>query len=363
MKHDHLRKEKNCLNCGSIVDERYCSRCGQENTEVKESFRHLIGHFTADITHYDSQILTTIKDLVLRPGFMTKEYNAGRRISYLNPIRMYIFISAIFFLVAFSSTEENNDRPSAVATGGVNIFRQHVADSLRGRIKLKNITPQDKISNNVYSSIAGKLDSTVKHTEVASESVGASFTGNGQLVFRFQQNKYHTIKEYDSIQNKLNDTAKDGFFLGQMIKKSIRVGARPDHSGEVFIKRDIDHDIERIMFVMLPLFALYVGFFYNRKKYWYSQQAIFSLHFHSFIFLCLLLVNIIGLLTPGFTFYMYVLGTFSIIIFVYLIAALYRVYEATIWLTIIKAMVIMLLYLLSLIVALMGLIIISFMLI
>src|ERR1700743_593598 len=89
----HLRHEKNCLNCGFRVEERFCSRCGQENVEPKESWVHLVGHFLADITHFDSKIFITIKDLVWRPGFLTREYAEGRRVRYLNPIRMYIFIS------------------------------------------------------------------------------------------------------------------------------------------------------------------------------------------------------------------------------------------------------------------------------
>src|SRR5476651_1345786 len=99
MKHSNLRHDKTCLNCGTEVQERFCTHCGQENTEPKESFGHLLRHFFADVTHYDSQFFTTLKYLIFRPGFLTVQYNAGKRLSYLNPIRMYIFISAVFFLV------------------------------------------------------------------------------------------------------------------------------------------------------------------------------------------------------------------------------------------------------------------------
>ena len=128
----HLRHDKTCLNCGTIVGERYCTHCGQENTEPKESIGHLIGHFFADITHFDSQIFTTLKDLILRPGFLTREYAAGRRVKYLNPIRMYIFISAIFFLVMFAGNEEEHKAGvGEESTHAANIFRQRFADSLR----------------------------------------------------------------------------------------------------------------------------------------------------------------------------------------------------------------------------------------
>jgi hypothetical protein len=100
--HFHQRKEKDCLNCGATVIGPYCHNCGQENIEPKESFWHLILHFFNDITHFDGKFFTTLRILLFRPGFLSKEYMSGKRVSYLNPIRMYLFTSFIFFLVFFS---------------------------------------------------------------------------------------------------------------------------------------------------------------------------------------------------------------------------------------------------------------------
>ena len=61
-----------------------------------------VSHFFSDITHFDGKFFTSMKDLVLKPGFLSKEYMRGKRASYLNPIRMYLFTSFIFFLVFFS---------------------------------------------------------------------------------------------------------------------------------------------------------------------------------------------------------------------------------------------------------------------
>ncbi len=40
-----------------------------------------------------------MKPLLINPGWLTKEYIIGRRVRYISPLRMYIFISLIFFLV------------------------------------------------------------------------------------------------------------------------------------------------------------------------------------------------------------------------------------------------------------------------
>jgi len=76
-----LRTEKICLNCGTEITDRFCPHCGQENIEPKQSVWHLINHFFSDITHFDGKFFITVKDLFAKPGFLSKEYMAGRRAS------------------------------------------------------------------------------------------------------------------------------------------------------------------------------------------------------------------------------------------------------------------------------------------
>ncbi|HEX4852390.1 MAG TPA: DUF3667 domain-containing protein, partial [Puia sp.] len=91
MSHSKERSEKICLNCNATIYGRYCHVCGQQNIEPKQSVWHLITHFFYDITHFDGKFFVTLKDLLIKPGFLSREYMIGRRMSYLDPIRMYIF--------------------------------------------------------------------------------------------------------------------------------------------------------------------------------------------------------------------------------------------------------------------------------
>src|SRR5687767_12691350 len=102
MSHAEGRKENNCLNCGATVYGRYCHVCGQENVIPHDSFLHMVKHFFYDITHFDSKFFDTAHHLIRKPGFLSKEYLAGRRAAYLDPIKMYVFTSAVFFIIFFS---------------------------------------------------------------------------------------------------------------------------------------------------------------------------------------------------------------------------------------------------------------------
>lgn len=99
MSHLPQRKEKNCLNCGATVIGKYCHNCGQENIEPKESVWQLVTHFFNDTAHFDGKFFSTLKNLLFKPDFLSKEYIKGRRATYLNPVRMYLFTSFIFFLI------------------------------------------------------------------------------------------------------------------------------------------------------------------------------------------------------------------------------------------------------------------------
>ncbi|MBO9681745.1 MAG: DUF3667 domain-containing protein [Flavisolibacter sp.] len=97
MSHQRERKEKNCLNCRTTVIGRYCHICGQENVETRESFWSLAKHFLFDILHFDGKFWHTLKYLIIRPGFVARQYCEGKRNSYLHPIRMYLLHPLYFF--------------------------------------------------------------------------------------------------------------------------------------------------------------------------------------------------------------------------------------------------------------------------
>lgn len=92
-----------CLNCDASLNGEYCHQCGQKRIHRHEfSIKHFFGHFLHEITHLDSnKILKTLRDLIIRPGVLAEEYLAGRKGRYINPIRVYLTFSALYFLFAW----------------------------------------------------------------------------------------------------------------------------------------------------------------------------------------------------------------------------------------------------------------------
>jgi hypothetical protein len=100
MSHKKYRKENTCLNCGAVVERKFCSECGQENLEIHDNFFHMAGHFIADYFHYDSKFFQSLKLLFTKPGFLTQQYLEGKRARYIHPLRLYFFITIIMVIVA-----------------------------------------------------------------------------------------------------------------------------------------------------------------------------------------------------------------------------------------------------------------------
>jgi len=356
MKH-HLRKDKNCLNCGAEVTDRFCPHCGQENLETKESFGQLVGHFFADLTHYDSKFLTTIKDLLFKPGFLTRQYFAGRRTKYLNPLRMYFFISFIFFLVLFI---KNNDEPAETEdqySQYANIVRQFLADSLRQSIKNQNIHT-DSTKATVINQIAANLDSAISNKDTT-ETIGFALGKNG-MKFTLTENRYSNVYEYDSAQQSMAEDKRDKGIMRWMIRTNVNLKSRYGSRSQVVVAENFQHSIPKLMFVLLPLFAWFIYLFYSRKKYYYTQHVIFSIHFHSFIFLVFLCMSLLSWLPYNEKFGDILALILIFIAFIYLFFALKNSYGQSLWLSAIKALSISIMYILALVLGIVGLAFISF---
>lgn len=96
---ERIRTEA-CLNCGSLNVEQFCANCGKKAQATKQPLRVFLSDAVETLFNIDSRIFKTLKDLFRYPGKLTSEYIAGKRATYLPPLRIYISISVVYFLLA-----------------------------------------------------------------------------------------------------------------------------------------------------------------------------------------------------------------------------------------------------------------------
>lgn len=90
--------QTHCLNCDQKLIGNFCHICGQEKVDIKITFTELTRDFFGDMFTYDSRFYRTILPLLFKPGFLTRQFFVGKRIPYVPPLRLYLFISFILFL-------------------------------------------------------------------------------------------------------------------------------------------------------------------------------------------------------------------------------------------------------------------------
>ena len=93
------RKSSVCYNCGEqlVNSENYCPNCGQENHNRQASTSLLIKDFVDTCLSFDSKLFMTMRPLLFQPGTLSKEYLDGKRVKFVPPIRLFIFLSFLYF--------------------------------------------------------------------------------------------------------------------------------------------------------------------------------------------------------------------------------------------------------------------------
>ena len=93
-----------CLNCGEPLHGSFCAACGQRSVPANPTVSELAGDAWQELSGYDGRIAATFRGL-LQPGKLTHEYLQGRRARYLPPVRLYLTVSVIYFLIAATAPQ------------------------------------------------------------------------------------------------------------------------------------------------------------------------------------------------------------------------------------------------------------------
>ena len=89
-----------CGNCGAPLLGDHCYACGQPVKGLVRHFSSILGDALDSVFNLDTRIFRTIGPLFARPGHITREYFAGRRVRYVSPVRLFFFLAIVTFFVA-----------------------------------------------------------------------------------------------------------------------------------------------------------------------------------------------------------------------------------------------------------------------
>lgn len=238
----HLPKLTVCQNCETPTPGNFCPECGQDSRDHRVALRLLVVGLWNDLFTFDNRFWRSLVLLLFKPGILTRRYVDGRRVRYIPPARMYLFVSLIFFFLMSSlvesgmrdSGDEDDVWPTAAQT-----------DSLA-------VAPPDSLSVDEYIADVSGLDFI--------RGVRDGITDDAPD----------------------DDRARVTMFGEELeLKEELLVNA-------------VVNLLPKAMFLLLPLFALLLKLIYVRTGRPYVEHLVFSLHFHSFVFILLTISLVSG---------------------------------------------------------------------
>ena len=398
-----LRKSLKCLNCGTaMADYNYCPECGQINTTKQVPLKLFFHDILGDYFTFDSRFFRSFIPLLRQPGHLTNEYNSGRRVSYILPLRLYLFVTILFFFIislqgkiGLSSLEPstvenqvvNRDSIQAIFTKYDGTIPEDVQASLISEIdnkyKLTKRKREIKFSvgdslNLLLSNFDAAISESDRH-ELALEIMSQfkfypkkgrrnrggdkkalkKILGNSEFLpkanktdqlfkaidsrFRFRKivdkaagHNYY-IEDPDTgitVDGTPVDSLEAGIEKNFLLKANAL--AKKGAEGGRLFWQEVLNQIPKVMFLILPIFALILKVLYIRKKIYYINHLIFSLHAHTILFLYLLF----AILFPKW----YVITPVVFGIWVHLFFSMRNVYKQSRLMTMLKLNLLLFLY-------------------
>lgn len=307
---------RRCENCGAPLYGEHCFSCGQPTKGLVRKFSSILGDFFDTVFNIDSRVLRTIGPLLLRPGYLSLEYFAGRRVRYVTPMRLFLFLSLVGFLAIHASIEidegsaeqpikfDAGDGAIKVNAGASAIERATTPEQVR-KIADDAVHQLDQARQqvgNVPGAGAGMAIAQARIREQAGQRIAWLRSADvarkaGKPAPAPAEGKHRGLdipingKPWDPNSNPIN-------FGWLPAPANAALNRRLGHASQVLDASNNEKPLWDAMFnvlpqtliLLMPLFALMLKLAYWFERRLYMEHLIVALHSHGFISLALVLV-------------------------------------------------------------------------
>jgi hypothetical protein len=301
-----------CPNCEKEFEEgfEFCPHCGQKAKE-ELTLGVLFYNTIANYFSFDARFLKSFIPLMFKPGYLPKKFLEGKRLLFLHPAQMYLFISVIFFfLYSFNVRETVQDVDKQFKKTNVDknekdsiAIQTPVLDSIQLE-KMMAPLKENNIVTGLKEEDLKKLDSMIK-VENNNPEV------NNILNFDFNEKEIDSLIAIDApnedIYKAMGMDDDAGFFIRKIYTQMLKFYKE---RGLGSILQTFYDSIPLAMFFLLPIFALILKIFYFRRGR-FSHHLVFSFYFFSFLFTVFSILTLVNLIWENFPGWITTLTMFS----------------------------------------------------
>lgn len=330
-----------CANCGTELAGPYCAQCGQHVADYHRSLRRFLTDFLDNTICWDNKLLRTLEPLFKQPGFLTREFMAGRRVRYVHPLRLFLFTSAVCLaLLQFNHDHLNNaETPGKSATtGNSRDFQWVSSDDPEPLIKAAPTPDASLPLATATPTAADKDEDEDAAGKIARNAIKLALAGDAGKAGGAGREAGKTADEM-------------GRRIGKALEAKIaRAGGNRELNKK--ISEGVQQKLSWVALALLPVFAMGLRAVYWRHDSYYFVHLIFSLHYHTFLLLFWTAYSWLGTGLHSFIFLNDLSGLFLLLVPVYLFVALRQVYGGSAYRTWIKVLVLGGMHLLAIVCAL-----------
>jgi cell division protein FtsL len=291
-----------CPNCEKEFAEgfEFCPHCGQKAKE-ELTLGVLFYNTIANYFSFDARFLKSFIPLMFKPGYLAKKFLEGKRLLFLHPAQMYLFISVIFFfLYSFNVRDAVQEINQNIQKQ--NLRNEQLKDSLKSQEPVVDSVKLEKLIAPLKEGpmLTGMSDEDVKKVDSIVKANNKKEFSNNFLNFDFNENKIDSLIAIDApnevIYKAMGMGDDAGFlthkFYAQMLKfyKDRGIGS---------ILQTFYDSIPLAMFFLLPIFAFILKIFYFRRGR-FSHHLVFSFYFFSFLFTVFSILTLANLIWDTF---------------------------------------------------------------
>ncbi len=281
-RNDRQRLLTQCENCGAHLTGHYCAQCGQAAVDYRRSFRHVIADVLDSFLNWDSKFFATVGLLILKPWRLTNEFLAGKRVRYVNPLRLYLLASILFFFAVNYGAKGLHVEPGKLGPKD--------RAELEADLKREDLPPAAR----------DKLEALLRESSPApapSPSTNAPSPPSAPETDK-QRQEYGKIGERPFVVFDSKSSTPFERWIEARAKE--KMGEHGTKMG-LFIAT-LFSNLPYMMLCCIPLFAFVLKILYIRRHI-YIDHLIYALHIHTFAYVGIMLIVLttIGLnrVVPG----------------------------------------------------------------
>lgn len=240
-----------CPNCGQAwgAHDQFCSSCGQSTKEIHRPATALLRDLVSVELGWDAKLWTTLRRLLFKPGALALDLMEGRRRGQVPPVRLYLFISVVYFLLLNFSIHREFDRIGRERFGtGQRVLQDEDTLTISGvRLSVGDA--------HLYRSMTdAQLDSVI--------------VSRGRTPGAFDRAMLRRAARFSDLQG-------------------------IEHAFALMIQ-----NLSYLLFLLMPTMGALFWLFFRKRRPYYIDHLFLAVHLHCFFFLVQSFFIVVDLLVP-----------------------------------------------------------------